>query len=366
MVVSMTAADGLSSVPRRLVIAVAASAALFACWSAPALAQGGLLDSSSSPLATPTSGVVESATTAAGDAAQPAASAGATPAAAAVSSTVATTTAPVQRTIAPVVDTSAKVVEPVAGLVQPVVESTTQATAVAVTPVLVAASGAAGSVVETTTETAKPLVDTTVATILRPALDTATPVLATARAAGRDATANIAAPVQFAPRDLAAPAPGGDGAAVASMPAERSPSEPTTGAAVEASHSAALPPVVRVHGQRSANREVEETLVPSRTQDPTSISSAPQLAEQLAADGSPETIARATARPVGPTRDFPGSPGGLAGSTAAAFGSGSTSVFAAVLAAAFLLAALGAGRRLRLAETPWPLPILFASLERPG
>jgi hypothetical protein len=181
------------------------------------------------------------------------------------------------------------------------------------------------------------------------AVDATTPLLETTIQAPGSAPAPTTAPGSGAPS-----APDEAGAAA----------QPTSMSALGAGTPAvfATPDRPRASAPRAAGSAVPgpsgavAAIEPSPPWSPADVAPRADRATHTARAGSSRTPA-----PTGPW-----GPLGSLTSVSAAPGSGAMLVFFAALAAIFLLAAPGVGRRLRPALAPWPLPLSLASLERPG
>jgi hypothetical protein len=274
--------------------------------------------------------------------------------------TVSQTAQPVVQTVAPVVQTVSQTAQPVVSTVQqvtPVLATVTQTT----TPVLATVDQVVAPVVAAVS----PLVEQTAqmaAQVIEPILDEAGRVLEPVARTTEHAAAPMISrgPQQRAPHlghvqetttpsDEPGPVGGPTPESGVVGPARATPSPAVTSstAPIIGSHVFTLPQRLPAATRQAVVRPIA-TVVPRDVLDSSS--------------SSPHTTASQTPAP-GPFA--PGRPFGFF-ATAATGGASFFVPLFAVVAAIFLLAAQGVGRRLRPTLAPPQLPILALSLERPG
>jgi hypothetical protein len=270
-------------------------------------------------------------------------------------------------TVAPVVDTATQTTSPAVESVTTTTEALTQSANETVAPVVESTTKTVNEVVKTANQTVAPVVqrvEETVTTIV-PAAETVTPVVKdlvetvsstanTARktaartrsAAPASSQPTSAAPTASAPTSNAATPSVSDEQQVATLVTDALPDAATTG---------------RTPRSISENPTAPEAKLPVGIVTPLSSASAGDLVVTPNGAAPPPSMK--------PRSPLPGVPSGpltaLFGASASA-GGGALVAFLAALAAALFLAAPGLGRRLRPRLAPWPQPIPYLSLERPG
>ena len=282
-----------------------------------------------------------------------------TPVTSVVQSATAPVTTPVERAAAPVLQAVQQTAQPVVATVQrataPVVATVAQAAA----PVLATVDQVAAP----TVAAVSPLLQQTAAQVIAPIVDTTGQILEPVA----KATVQAMAPLDSRAARNDAPPLGPVQATTTPSSHTGSVGGPThqpgvvgpARVAPAPAETASSPSPVRRHGAGAAQR-----LTPP-TQRPRVV---PVLMPEDAAavNGSPSSSHATVSQTRAPDHPFaPDRPFGFS-ATAATGGASFFVPLFAVIAAIFLLAALGVGRRLRPALAPPRLPILALSLERPG
>jgi hypothetical protein len=292
--------------------------------------------------------------------------------------TITQVTTTVTQTAAPLTTTVEQATTPVATTVQQAAAPVVAAAERTAAPVLRTVERAAEPVVSTVQQTARPLV-TAVRQTAAPALEASqlglTPVVTTTRQVLDPVLSSLTQVTsRLAGARGQATTPGREAVRPAGGPAAQSPGVVQPGT-LTVGPELAIAPVDEA--LTTPFRRLEETAVATprphsraaRRQEPGTTSfdpgswlgATPWSDRETAPGVRPATAAPATPGPLAPTWPFGFS------LSAAPFSGGAFFVpLFAALAATFLLAAQGVGRRLRPALAPLRLPVLALSLERPG